>query len=58
MFGIGELVRIIDSKRILYGFILLLIVLFVISVSLTKKNKLKYSKNVNSNFDVSKQTSK
>ena len=57
VFGIGELVRIVDSKWILYGFILLLIVLFVISVSLTIKNKLKNSKNANSNIDVSKHTS-
>ena len=39
-FGIGEIVRAVDSKWVLYGFILLLIVLFIISVSLTIRNKI------------------
>lgn len=38
--GIGEIVRAVDSKWVLYGFILLLIVLFIISVSLTIRNKI------------------
>ena len=50
VFAIGELVRIIDGKWFLYGFILLLIVLFAISVFLTIRNKMKNSANTKPNI--------
>ena len=50
-FGIGQIVRAVDSKWVLYGFILLLIVLFIISVSLTIRNKIIKSNDKNSNID-------
>lgn len=51
LIAIGELVRIIDGKWFLYGFILLLIVLFAISVFLTIRNKMKNSANTKPNID-------
>ena len=50
-FGIGEIFRIADSKWFLYGFILLLIVIFVISLSLTIRNNMKKSDINNTNID-------
>ena len=50
-FGIGEVVRIIDGKWFLLGFVLLLVVLFAISVFLTIRNKIIKSNDKNSNID-------
>ena len=40
VFGIGEIVGIVDSKWVLYGFILLLVALFFISLFLTIRNSI------------------
>lgn len=50
-FGIGEIVEIVDSKWVLYGFILLLVVLFFISLFLTIRNRIINLNDKKSNID-------